>query len=995
MKRCLKTLSAALLLAPLAACALAPSGLKTEFLENPIGIDTAKPRFSWIVEDSTPGARQTAYQLQAASNPENFGKGIPDLWDSGRVESGKSHLVEYTGRPLASRQRVWWRVRVWPALSGAEGGHVRQEPTWSVPAHFEIGLLQAADWSGRWIKAPGATNIDNDVTRRWKRMATPPLEKNIRNYNNTEPVTPEIFEKVRLELEQRLDAIDPAPLFRKSFKLEAKPAQARVHISGLGLAELRINGRKVGDELFSPAATPYEAHAYSITHDVTSYLRAGENVIAVIVSPGGYNQPVAFATPKNIYGRDLPLFVQLEVRVGHGTSVTVGTDESWKTSVGPILKSSFWLGEAFDATRLEPGWDAPGFDDSRWAAAVRIAAPTKQIIPQMMPAERIMERVKPVELTQPRPGIWVYKFPKAITGMVELNVSEPRGTPVCVRYSERLFTPKFPNHKALQSVLYYDGLDLAKDEADGMIGPNLKGIGVALHVKVPGYGRTGRISIQGGTPTDLYIANGQGPEVWSRRAAYTPFQFVEVTGLTRPATLDTVTALVVHADLQPTGSFSSSNKLFNRIVDASLRSLLYCTHEHVEDNPGREKGWYAIMAVLNEELAVHNRDYALVFRKLLDDYRAGRRKDFGARFRSPSTYRGQYGGDDAYHEYSSATLPMVHFRHYGDRRALEASYEFAKGFVDYYWRNPKFESLVLESLWPDYPDVLTYLDLPPEKIGEFNRRKLTPNEFATTAKIYEGCRAVMQMAELLGKTDDAALYRCLVSRAGEALNAKYYDAVKKDYGSQAMNSLAVMLGFAPEADRQAIADNTVKDIDERFNGHIAIGHMSLQYLFQMLSEYGHVEKAYALMNRESYPSLGQHLKFGTQTIGENWAQPDGEPSLSSTVQSESTGHVEWFYKYLCGLRPDEAAGGYKHFFLAPVFPEKLTSAGMKFQSPYGKIGSAWKREGGVIRWSVIVPWNTTATIKVPGFSQISVNGQAREATQFELPAGRWDIALQR
>ena len=977
------TLLTVLLLAPLAAHAIAPGALKTEFLDNPLGIDTTKPRFSWTVEDTTPGAKQTAYQVQAASSPEKLAKGEGDLWDSGKVMSDQSHLVEYAGKPLVSRQQVWWRVKTWD--------QVGKETGWSETACFEVGLLDAADWSARWIRTPGATGIVNDVTRRWQRMATPPLERNIRNFYNTAPATPEIMEKVSQEIAQRLDAIDPAPLFRKSFSLPAKPKQARAYVCGLGLAELRINGRKVGDDVFTPAETPYDETAGYLVHDVTSLLHDGENAIAAIVSPGGYNQPVAFASPKHIYGRELRLIVQLEARMENGDAITIVTDGSWRTSVGPILKSSFWLGEAFDATRLENGWDAPGFDDSRWRSAEAIAAPAKKLVPQMMPVGRVIERVRPSELTEPRPGVWVFRFPKAITGLVELNISEPRGTPVCIRYSEALFRPDWPSYRTLQSVLHYEDFDVSKDAADGLIGPNFKGIGVPLHLKMPDYAPRGQVSVQCGTPTDLYIAAGGGAEIWSRRAAYTPFQYVELTGLTRPPTLETVTALVTHAGLKPAGSFSCSNPLFERIVDASLRSLLYCTHEHVQDNPGREKGWYAIMAVLNEELAVYNRDYALVFRKLLDDYRAGRSKEFGCRFRSPSTYRGKSGGDDAYHEYSSATLPMVHYRHYGDLRALAASYDFARGFVDYYWRNPKFGAFLVESLWPDYPDVATYLDLPPDQQRELNRRQLTSNEFATTAKVYESCLAVVRMADILGRTEDAALYRELLGKAGAALNAKYYDAAKKDYGSQAMNSLAVMLGFAPAADRQIIADNTVRDINERFNGHFAIGHLSLQFLFQMLTEYGHVEKACDLMNSESYPSLGQHLKFGTRTIGENWAKPDGEPTMASFVQSESTGHVEWFYKYLCGIRPDDTRGGYKHFFLAPVFPQNLGSAGMEFQSPYGQIASSWKRDGDTIRWNVTVPWNTTATVKLPGFTKVTVNGKPQEKDQFDLPAGKWEI----
>ena len=980
------TILSALLFAPLAAHAVAPTSLKTEFLESPLGLGTDKPRLSWIVEDAAPGAKQTAYQVQAASSPEKLAKGAADLWDSGKVASDQSHLVEFAGKPLSSRQKVWWRVKSWDK-DGKDTG-------WSVPVHFEIGLLDATDWKAQWIKAPGATNIDNEVTRRWRQMAIPPVAVNIQNLHNVAPVPAEAVERAKKVIEESLNAVDPAPLFRKSFTLNAKPQQARAYVCGLGLVELRINGRKVSEDMFAPAATPYEEQAYSLTYDVTSYLRDGENVITAIISPGQYNQPVAFATAQMVYGAELPFILQLEALLSDGKRVTLGTDETWKTSIGPVLKSHFWIGEAYDATRLEPGWDAPGFSDTAWTPAETISAPTKKLVPQMMPRERIIEKVKAVALTEPRPGVWVFKFPKAITGMVELRVKEQRGTPVCLRYSERLFNPKYPRYTTVQSVLHYDNFSPTKEEAArwGLIGPSRMGVGIPGNVPLKDYGRLNRVTFQTATPTDLYVTSGDGTETWHRRGAYTPFQFVEVTGLSYPPKLDDVTALVVHADVPKTGTFTSTNPLFESIIDASDRSLIYCTHETIQDNPGREKGCYPVMAILNEELAVYNRDYAQVFRKILDDYRHNIRDEFGRPRKKPITYRGKSDmEDDIYHEYAAAILPMTQYRHYGDKQAVDRSYAFAKGFLNYYLQNPKFTSPLHGGKWGDYAAQLAYEDIDKKSYQAVFKYQNQTIEFVESAKLYESCHSVAAMADLLGKSDDAKLYRNLAEQVGAALNKKYYDPEKKTYGLQALNSLAVMLGFAPAADRQIIADNTVRDMNERFKGHFALGHHTIQFLFQMLSEYGHVEKAYEQMNHTNYPGLGNMLTFGTGTIMDQWPSPDGEPPIAGIVQCENTGHVEWFYKYLCGIRPDDTQGGYKHFFLAPVFPQNLGSAGMEFQSPYGQIASAWKREGNSVSWNVTVPWNTTATVKLPGVTKITVNGKPQEKSPFDLPAGKWEI----
>jgi alpha-L-rhamnosidase len=140
-----------LLLAPLAALAIAPTALKTEFLENPLGIDTANPRFLWIVEDPIPGAKQTAYQLQAASSAEKLAKGEADLWDSGKVASDETLGIEYGGPALPSRSFVWWRIKVWDGNA--------KESDWSKPAMFSVGLRQPQDWQAQWIGAPPDNSV--------------------------------------------------------------------------------------------------------------------------------------------------------------------------------------------------------------------------------------------------------------------------------------------------------------------------------------------------------------------------------------------------------------------------------------------------------------------------------------------------------------------------------------------------------------------------------------------------------------------------------------------------------------------------------------------------------------------------------------------------------------------------------------------------------------------------------------------------------------------
>src|ERR1017187_6480715 len=189
--------------APLAAHGAQTVNLRCEYLTNPLGLDNPTPRLSWVIESDLRGERQTAYQVLVATRPELLESGHPDLWDSGKVASDRSIQVEYDGRPLASRTRCLWRVRIWDK----DG---RPSP-WSRTALWSIGLLAPGDWRGQWVGAGELGSAD----------------------------------------------ANPAVLLRKQISLKGKPARATAYISGLGYYELYINGRRISDHVLDPGFTDY------------------------------------------------------------------------------------------------------------------------------------------------------------------------------------------------------------------------------------------------------------------------------------------------------------------------------------------------------------------------------------------------------------------------------------------------------------------------------------------------------------------------------------------------------------------------------------------------------------------------------------------------------------------------------------------------------------------------------------------------------------------
>jgi len=361
--------------------------LRCEYLVDPVGIDVVQPRLSWKLESLWRGQKQTAYQILVAASEEMLNDGRADLWDTGKVASDQSIHVVYAGKPLSSRTRCCWKVRIWDENDRAS--------EFSEPAAWEMGLLTPQDWTAKWISTPGS---DEDKAPR------------------------------------------PAPMFRKGFVLSERPVSARVYICGLGYYELHLNGAKVGDHVLDPAFTRYDRRALYVTYDVTDRLRKGPNALGVILGNGWYNMHTrAVWDFDKAPWRDRPVVrCQLEVTLADGTKTVVATDASWRVSTGPIVFDSIRNGETYDARLENADWDAPEYNGADWPAAQIDAGPKGEIRAQMMPAIKVTGTLKPAKLTEPKPGVYVFDTGQNMTGWARLHVSGPVGTQVIMRYGERL-----------------------------------------------------------------------------------------------------------------------------------------------------------------------------------------------------------------------------------------------------------------------------------------------------------------------------------------------------------------------------------------------------------------------------------------------------------------------------------------------------------------------------------------------------------------------------
>jgi alpha-L-rhamnosidase len=946
-----------------------PDTLRCEFLEKPMGITKSNPALSWQIKDPQRGASQTAYQVQVVSSEAGLKENNPDLWDSGKVNSDQSHLVEYGGKKLPSRQRVWWRVKYWNQ-NGVESD-------WSEPSWWEMGILDPAEFKGEWIRAVSQPLPEGEVEQQWVKDAIIPNAGYLHPEEERERINKDVVEAAAKRLKHAI----PAYQIRREFVLEEPVRRARLYISTLGYHQITINGREVDDHRLEPSWSHYEWRADYVVKDVTDWLEEGANSIGIILSNGRYRELPGYND--RYYGEMPVVKAMLVAETVSGKALQVTTDEHWKSDISHITRDSFWVGEVQDARRLQPGWDKVGFDDSTWKG-VEVVAPGTPGYPlpqtldaQLYPPEKATERVAPVALSNPAPGVWVFDMGRTLVGNAELKINAPAGTVVSVRYAHLLWEEYPKWYLRFVHMASYSDQSIA--QRPGMIAPKTRG-DTLKH-------RGGAVNVAGGLPAimnaDVFVTRGDGEEVFERRFGYRPFRYVEVRGFPGKPPLDAITGVVLHTALETSNrSFTTSNPLFNQIEEAVKRSVLYNLHGHIQDNPGAEKGFFPHMAIWNHPTLALGGESSALIRKMLTELR-GYTDDIGLVSVLTSKRRVRGVPDEKLPGFMSiselqsyVSLPWEYYLYYGDRKELELNYEVMKRYIEHLYRDLSTKGYQLEDQYGDVWQNATHfavettfrLDEERGYVPVTRKTIGTPREFYATAFGYHMLSRAETIARLLGHESDADRFAALRDGAHQFIKEKWYDPDSVTYAKdvstsiQGINTMALAWGLADETEAPELVKQIQEDIRE--SGSMTTGMRLSLPLLNGLSRYGAVDDAFEIMNRTTYPSLGYLVPlYGTTPEG--FGTPGFPHYVGSPVQTEVSQMGSWFYTWLCGLRPDFDQPGFKHFFVTPKIPTKLDSAEMEYESPYGRIAVRWRKTGTRFELHVTVPPNTTATVEIP------------------------------
>ncbi len=995
------------------SAAITVTALRTNALVDPLGIPRSAPSLSWQLGSPRRGVSQAAYELRVGRTA-----GASDVWSSGRVASSDSVNVAYGGPALASHTRYFWSVRVWDDTGAASD--------WSSPATFETGL-NTDEWTADWVSAVGAnrygpewTNYTIDFTASkisgalgvyfrgrdtehaymWQiseaSKALRPHIKNggysvlsatpfpagfsfadshrytiavsgstittsvdgvvldrrddrtfagpgimgfrtsgaetglVRNVTVTGSdgkvlaqtsfpsgdrtftagsVGPDGLQVQGNAGETWLAIGNEVPLMRKSFDVADKPIKsARIYASARGLYSLQLNGARVGDREMAPGMTDYSKRIAYQTYDITSQLKAGTNAVGAELANGWFAGKVAmFGT--GVWGDRTSLLAQLRIEYADGTTQTVGTDNTWRTTPGPRTSADLIDGESYDARRAAAvgDWSNPTYDASAWSGVTVVPSATSLLEPQTDQPVRVTQPLAARRIASPSADTYIYDLGQNMVGRARASLKGAPGTTARLRFAE---------------VLNKDG---------------------SIYTA----------NLRSAKATDYYTFGADGSGTYESRFTFHGFRYVEVTGVSEAPADSDIVGVVLGTDGPLVNDFETSSALVNQLhsnIEWGMRSNFLSIPT---DTPARDErmGWTGDIDVF-ARTAVYNMDSQAFLSKWLKDLRDAQ-NDAGA-FPGvapviPGRFDGGYGA--AGWADAGVHVPWTLWQAYGDTKVINDNYAAMKRYVDYLDR-----------------DSTNHIRSTGGYLDWLNLDDDTPADVLDTAFVARSTKEFVEMAEAVGKKDDAAAYRARLAAITQAYQAAFIRAdgtVKGD--SQTAYILTINNGLVPADRKDLVAGKFVASLERR-DWHLSTGFLGVDGLLPALTAIGRTDVAYKLLQNTDYPSWGYEIGKGATTVWERWnsIMPDGSfgPVGMNSFNHYAYGAVgEWMYRTLAGVSALQP--GYKQSVVAPQPGPGIDWARMSHKTPYGTIASSWRTGPDGITMTVTVPANTTSEVHIP------------------------------
>jgi len=610
------------------------------------------------------------------------------------------------------------------------------------------------------------------------------------------------------------------------------------------------------------------------------------------------------------------MICRIVIAYADGSTADILSDNSWKTAISPVIFSSIYGGEDYDANLEQPNWNKSFFDDNHWKQAVVTSGPSK-LDAQAAGPLKIMQRFTPVKRTALKPGVWVYDLGQNFSGIPSVTVHGKKGDTVRIFPGEIINEDGSINQKASGAPCFY-----------------------------------------------TYILKGTGTETWQPKFSYYGFRYLQVQGAVpageekadQEVVIDNIEGLHIRSAAEAAGSFTSSSQLFNQTYDLINWAIKSNTMSVFTDCPHREKlGWLEQTQLVGSSVQ-YNFDIASLCRKVIKDMVYAQTADGLIPEIAPEFVQFDEPFRDS-PEWGSAAiiLPWYNYQWFADKQTLGDAYDMMRRYMAYL-KKKSVNHILSQGLGDWY-------DIGPNHPGV---SQLTPMGVTGTATYYYDLTIMTRIARLLNKTADAKEYGQLALDVKKAFNKKFLNDTTKQYAtnSQTANAMALFMGLTDPENKQAVADNLVKDIRDH-NNALTAGDIGYRYVLRALEDAGRSDVIFDMNNRNDVPGYGYQLAHGATALTESW---QAYPYVSNN--HFMLGHLmEWLYAGLCGIKQAEGSVGYHKIIIRPQPAGNITMAAATYHSPYGYIKTNWTKANGVFDLQVTIPVNTSAEIYLPGNTQ--------------------------
>lgn len=843
------------------------SDLRCESVIDPLAINTVHPRFSWKNNADWQGATQTAYQILVADDIQKLNEEEANLWNSKKIASSSSIWVKYGGKPLQPGQLLFWKVRTWDEKGGVS--------SWSSSARFGIGLLDKNDWRASYIGYPSGKGFYD------------------------------------------------SPQLRKAFSIDKsdKKGTYLLHVNSLGYHELFINGKKVSENVLSPAVSQFNKRSLIVTYDATPFLKTGKNDLVIWLGSGWYtkdlpgvteNGPVVRAQMENVY---------------QGIKETVlFTDSSWKGRESEYISFNnlpWGYGGEEITGNLEirnKVFDTP--DELRWDNVLIAEIPEHQVTPQTVEPNRIRETLHPIKIERLKDGTLLVDMGKCLTGWFDVTFSG-------LEKSQEIV------------MVYADHLDCNGEPVDQ-------------------------------NQIDRYIASGNGTESFVNKFNYRSFRYVKISNLRQALRLSDIKGHVIHTDFDIISSFECSDEDLNRIHDM-VAYTLRCVGlgGYLVDCSHLERLGYGGDGNASTVTAQTMFNLALLYSNWLQVWSDVIRDDGSMPHTAPNPFS---AGGGPYWCGFIISASWNTYQHYGDIHILERYYPVMQawlGYVDRYSVNGLLKK------WPNTEYRNWYLGdwATPEGVGNPNHIDERSVDLVSNCYISVCFDQMKNIAEILGRTEEARYYSGKRDQLNRTIHDTFFDEEQGIYatGSQIDLIFPMLVGVVPEELKEEITKTLIERTNKKYGGHLNVGLVGIPIMMEWAVQARQADFIYSMLKKKTYPGYLYMLEQGATTTWEHW---NGE---RSRIHNCYNGVGQWFYQSIGGIRSIPGKQAYSEFLIDPQIPQGVNWAKTTQLTLYGKIEVNWELDHEKMTMEIEIPVSSQAKL-IPPKSTTSIQLNHGEIT---------------